>query len=117
MSLNYDQELDQYIIIDSLPMLLCQPIRKRRAKVFCGLANIGYNSTKKLYYYYGVKDSFVVTQDGYVYVITKASIYTTKEAEKLILNIQCYVLDDEGYIGKRLHDELKINGYVLWKSY
>lgn len=41
---------DQYMIIDSLPMPLCQPIRNRRAKVvFEGTANIGYNSTKKFY--------------------------------------------------------------------
>ena len=61
---------DQYMIIDSLPMPLCQPIRNRRAKVFEGTANIGYNSTKK-FYYYGFKGHFAVSQDGYVlgYVI------------------------------------------------
>lgn len=56
---------DQYMIIDSLPMPLCQPIRNRRAKVFEGTANIGYNSTKK-FYYYGFKGHFAVSQDGYV---------------------------------------------------
>ena len=78
------------MIIDSLPMPLCQPIRNRKAKVFEGTANIGYNSAKK-FYYYGFKGHFSVSQDGYVlgYVITEASI----------------------------HDALKIDGYILWTPY
>ncbi|MBT9065327.1 transposase, partial [Lactobacillus delbrueckii subsp. bulgaricus] len=106
---------DQYMIIDSLPMPLCQPIRNRRAKVFEGTANIGYNSTKK-FYYYGFKGHFAVSKDGYVlgYVITKASIHDAKEAEELILSTRHFILGDEGYIGKRLHDALKIDGYILW---
>lgn len=104
------------MIIDSLPMPLCQPIRNRRAKVFEGTANIGYNSTKK-FYYYGFKGHFAVSQDGYVlgYVITKASIHDAKEAEELILSPRPeghFILGDEGYIGKRLHDALKINSYI-----
>jgi hypothetical protein len=83
-------------------MPLCQPIRNRRAKVFEGTANIGYNSTKK-FYYYAFKGHFVVAQDRYVlgYVITKASIHDAK----LILSTcpeERYILGDEGYIGKRL---------------
>lgn len=110
---------DQYMIIDSLPMPLCQPIRNRRAKVFEGTANIGYNSTKK-FYYYGFKGH--VSQDGYVlgYVITKASIHDAKEAEELILSTRTeghFILGDEGYIGKRLHDALKIDGYIQWTPY
>ena len=112
---------DQYMIIDSLPMPLCQLIRNRRAKVFEGTANIGYNSTKK-FYYYGFKGHFAVSQDGYVlgYVITKASIHDAKEAEELILSTRPeghFILGDEGYIGKRLHDALKIEGYILWTPY
>lgn len=110
---------DQYMIIDSLPMPLCQPIRNRRAKVFEGTANIGYNSTKK-FYYYGFKGH--LSQDGYVlgYVITKASIHDAKEAEELIFSTRSeghFILGDEGYIGKRLHDALKIDGYILWTPY
>ena len=110
---------DQYMIIDSLPMPLCQPIRNRRAKVFEGTANIGYNSTKK-FYYYGFKGH--LSQDGYVlgYVITKASIHDAKEAEELIFSTRSeghFILGDEGYIGKRLHDALKIDGYILWAPY
>ncbi len=110
---------DQYMIIDSLPMPLCQLIRNRRAKVFEGTANIGYNSTKK-FYYYGFKGH--LSQDGYVlgYVITKASIHDAKEAEELIFSTRSeghFILGDEGYIGKRLHDALKIDGYILWAPY
>jgi hypothetical protein len=110
---------DQYMIIDSLSMPLCQPIRNRRAKVFEGTANIGYNSTKK-FYYYGFKGH--VPQDGYVlgYVIAKASIHDAQEAKELILSPRPeghFILGDEGYIGKRLHDALKIDGYILWTPY
>ncbi|MBT9052669.1 transposase, partial [Lactobacillus delbrueckii subsp. bulgaricus] len=84
--------------------------RNRRAKVFEGTANIGYNSTKK-FYYYGFKGHFAVSQDGYVLgcVITKASNHDAKEAEELILSTRHFILGDEGYIGKRLHDALKID--------
>ena len=110
---------DQYMIIDSLPMPLCQPIINLRAKVFEGTTNIGYNSTKK-FYYYGFKGH--LSQDGYVlgYVITKASIHDAKEAEELIFSTRSeghFILGDEGYIGKRLHDALKIDGYILWAPY
>ena len=80
-----------------------------------------YNSTKK-FYYYGFKGHFAVSQGGYVLgcVITKASIHDAKEAEELILSTRPeghFILGDEGYIGKRLHDALKIDGYILWTPY
>ena len=83
-----------------------------------------YNSTKK-FYYYGFKGHFAVAQGGYVlgYVITKASIHDAKEAKELILSARPeghFILGDEGYMGKRLHDTLKIDGYILrtpyWKN-
>ena len=96
---------DQYMIIDSLPMPLCQPIRNRRAKVFEGTANIGYNSTKK-FYYYGFKGH--VSQDGYVlgYVITKINIswyYFTKsgkmvKGKTVKSGAYTYTLNKSGYL-------------------
>ena len=35
------------LIIGSFPVPVCQPIRDRRAKIFRGYADIGYNATKK----------------------------------------------------------------------
>lgn len=62
---NYKVDLSSnLLIVDSLPMSLCQAIRNKRAKVFDGLTNIGYNSTKKIYYY-GFKGHFIVSDDGY----------------------------------------------------
>lgn len=37
----------QFLIIDSFPVPVCQPIRNYRAKIFRGYANIGYKATKK----------------------------------------------------------------------
>ena len=110
------------MIIDSFPIPVCQPIRNRRAKIFRGYANIGYKATKKIYYY-GFKVHALVSDDGYIlnYTVTKASIHDAKAAPELIENTveltNGYILGDEGYIGQRLHDQLKQKGYILWTPY
>ncbi|GFO98579.1 hypothetical protein LHEH8_03350 [Lactobacillus helveticus] len=74
----------QFLIIDSFPVPVCQPVRNYRLRIFRGSANIGYKATKKIYYY-GFKVHAIV--------------------------------GDEGYLGKRLHDQLKQMGYELWTPY
>ena len=63
----------QIAIIDSLPNPLCQKVRNKRAKIFPGLANIGYNATKNMYFY-GFKTHLAVTTNGYIlnYDVTSA---------------------------------------------
>lgn len=34
---------DTIVIIDSFPLLLCQPVRNHRVRIFKGVADIGYN--------------------------------------------------------------------------
>lgn len=65
-----------YTIIDSFPMSLCHPIRNHRATQLRSIANIGFNSAK-WQWYYGLKGSFEVTDQGVAvaYTITKASIH------------------------------------------
>lgn len=46
-----------YTITDSFPILWCQSIRNHRAKVLRSIANIGYNATKKQWFY-GLKGDF-----------------------------------------------------------
>ncbi|WP_302051084.1 transposase, partial [Lactobacillus helveticus] len=53
----------QFLIIDSFPAPVCQPIRNYRAKIFRGYANIGYKATKKIYFY-GFKVHAIVSDDG-----------------------------------------------------
>lgn len=69
----------KYTIIDSLPLPLCQPLRNKRCKVLTDYADIGYNATKKQYYY-GLKGSFEVGSDGYIwaYTLSKASKHDIK---------------------------------------
>ncbi|TDN07592.1 transposase, partial [Lactobacillus crispatus] len=55
----------QFLIIDSFPVPVCQPIRNYRAKIFRGYANIGYKATKKIYFY-GFKVHAIVSDDGYI---------------------------------------------------
>ena len=109
------------LIINSFPVPVCQPIRNRRAKIFRGYADIGYKATKKIYYY-GFKVHAIVSDDGYLldYIVTKASVHDAKETVELITNAHPdnrYLLGDEGYLGKNLHQRLEQMGYTLWTPY
>ena len=111
----------EFLIIDSFPVPVCQPIRNYRVKIFRGIADIGYKATKKIYYY-GFKVHVLVSDDGYVldYAVTRASVHDAKETTELMINahpINHYLLGDEGYLGKDLAAELKGMGYVLWTPY
>lgn len=97
----------QFLIIDSFPVPVCQPIRNYRARIFRGYANIGYKATKKVYYY-SFKVHAIVSNDGYIldYAVTKASVHDAKETVERMRNAhpanRC-LLGDEGYLGKELH--------------
>ena len=111
----------QFLIIGSFPVPVCQPVRNYRVRIFCGSANIGYKATKKIYYY-GVKVHAIVSDDGYVldYAVTRASVHEAKETVELMKKAHPanrYLLGDEGYLGKKLHDQLKQMGYELWTPY
>ena len=100
--LNQDVDLHgQFLIIDSFPVPVCHPVRNYRAKIFRGSTDIGYNATKKQYYY-GFKVQMIVSSDGYLlnYIVTKASVHDSKVAEELILNtmpLEHFLLADVGY--------------------
>ncbi|MDK6378238.1 IS982 family transposase, partial [Lactobacillus crispatus] len=50
-TLNREIDLSgRFMIVDSFPVLVCQPIRNRRVKIFKGYADIGYKATKKIFY-------------------------------------------------------------------
>lgn len=111
----------QFLIIDSFPVPVCQPVRNYRVRIFRGSANIGYKATKKIYYY-GFKVHAIVSDGGYIldYVVTKASVHDARETVELIENTHpsnYYLLGDEGYLGKELHQQLKQMGYELWTPY
>ena len=107
----------QFLIIDSFPVPVCQPVRNYRVRIFRGSANIGYKATKKIYYY-SFKVHAIVSDDGYVldYAVTRASVHDAKETVELMKNTHPanrYLLGNEGYLGQRLHDQLKQIGYEL----
>lgn len=108
----------QYLVIDSFPVPLCQPIRNHRVSIFQGIANVGYNATKRLYFY-GFKVHCIVSSDGYVlnYLVTKASIHDVTAAAELIANTnpkEPYLLGDVGYLSRHLTQDLQQAGYLLW---
>ncbi|TDN15734.1 IS982 family transposase, partial [Lactobacillus crispatus] len=111
----------EFLIIDSFPVPVCQPVCNYRVKIFQGVADIGYKATKKVYYY-GFKVHAIVSDDGYLldYAVTKASVHDAKETVELMINAHPanhYLLGDEGYLSKNLATNLKHMGYVLWTPY
>lgn len=109
----------QIAIIDSLPNPLCQKVRNRCTKIFPGLANLGYNATKDMYFY-GFKTHLAVTTNGYIlnYDVTSASVHDTQAATTLIAGCPCpFVLADVGYVGQELKEKFRKMGYLLWTPY
>jgi len=105
-----------YTIIDSFPMPLCHPIRNHRAKRLRSIANIGFNSTKKQWYY-GLKGSFEVTNQGVAvaYTITKASIHDINMVTTLVDQYPCrQILADTGYLSRKLKAQLAKIGINFW---
>ncbi len=50
-ALNTQISPDTIVIIDNFPLPLCQPVRNYRTRIFKGLADIGYNASKHLWFY------------------------------------------------------------------
>ncbi|MGG6842660.1 UNVERIFIED_CONTAM: IS982 family transposase [Streptococcus canis] len=107
---------DAIVIIDSFPLPLCQSVRNYRTRIFNGLADIGYNASKHLWFY-GFKVHMLVTLSGYIlnYVVTPASVHDIRAVDDLLENgRQAYVLADLGYLSRDLKDYLGQKGYHLW---
>lgn len=84
------------VIIDSFLLSLCQPVRNHRAHDFNELADIGYNSSKHLWFY-GFKVHMLVTLSGYIlnYVVKPSSVHDIRTVDDLLENCsQPYVLAD-----------------------
>ena len=100
----------------AIPLPLCQPIRNKRCKVLTDYADIGYNATKKQYYY-GLKGSFEVGSDGHIwaYTLSKASKHDIKMVEDLLRQYRCqYILADQGYLSNELKKKLEKEGIWFW---
>ena len=107
---------DTIVIMDSFPLTLCQSIRNHRARIFEGLADIGYNASKRLWFY-GFKVHMLVTLSGYIlnYVVTPASVHDIKVVDDLLEGCrQSVILADLGYLSQELKDNLERRGDHLW---
>ncbi|RRA77598.1 IS982 family transposase, partial [Streptococcus agalactiae] len=110
---------DRLAIIDSFPLPLCQPVRNHRATIFKGLADIGYNASKHLWFY-GFKVHMLVTLSGYIlnYVVTPASVHDIKVVYELLEGCkQLVILGDLGYLSSELKKDLEQEGYHLWTPF
>jgi hypothetical protein len=102
-------------IVDSFPSPFCKEIRNRRAKVLRSIAEIGYNSTKKMYYY-GVKISAAVTETGFpvAYVVSSPKIHDIQLLETLSDESSvAHILGDKGYISSSIQGKLAQKGVTV----
>ena len=60
-------DFDELVIIDSFPVLLCQPVRNHQAKVLKEVANIGYCASKNMWFY-GFKIHLAVTESAIFWI-------------------------------------------------
>lgn len=114
--LNQQIPADSIVIIDSFPLPLCQPVRNHRVKILNGLADIGYNASKQMWFY-GFKVHMLVTLSGYILndVVTPASVHDIRAVDELLENCrQPFILGDLGYLSQSLKEELIKRGYHLW---
>ena len=115
-AMNNQISSDTIAIVDSFPLPLCQSVRNHRASIFEGLADIGYNASKHLWFY-GFKVHILVTLSGHIlnYIVTSASVHDIKVVEDLLEGCQqSVILADLGYLSQALKDRLKQRGYHLW---
>lgn len=106
---------EQIGIIDSFPSPLCKPVRNRRAKLLDDIAEIGYNSTKKAYFY-GIKIHMIVTKTGFpiAYSVTSPTIHDVKVLETLSEEARLpNILGDKGYISRKTHEKLALKGITV----
>lgn len=107
---------DTIVIMDSFPLVLCQSVRNCRARIFEGLADIGYNASKHLWFY-GFKVHMLVTLSVSILndVVTSASVSDIKVVDDLLEGCQqSVILADLGYLSQELKDSLERRGYHLW---
>lgn len=110
---------NEIAIVDSFPLPLCQAVRNHRVSIFKGLADIGYNASKHLWFY-GFKVHMLVTLSGYIlnYVVTPASVHDVKAVHELLETYkQSVILGDSGYLSDELKQSLELEGYHLWTPF
>lgn len=75
-------------ILDSFPLALCQLVRNYRARILKRLADIGYNTSQKLWFY-GFKVHMLVTLFDYIlnYVTIPVSIHDVNVVDDLLDNL------------------------------
>ncbi|PEA86390.1 IS982 family transposase [Bacillus thuringiensis] len=102
-------------IVDSFPSPFCKEIRNRRAKVLGSIAEIGYDSTKEMYYY-GMKISAAVTESGFpiAYVVSSPKIHDVQLLETLVNEAPVsHILGDKGYISGSIQEKIARKGVTV----
>lgn len=80
------------------------------------IADIGYNKTKRMHYYYGVKLSFFVTESGFSvnYIESATSVHDIQMVKTLVQKTPFpQIIGDKGYLSKGLKTELVQIGITI----
>ena len=111
-----DADLDRHFIVDSFPLKLCHLQRLKSSRCpFEYCATVGYNASKKTYYY-GMKVHLATDLRGIprVIILTPAHVSDIEALEMMTVEIHKsnssglipIVIGDKGYVGKERADHL-----------
>ena len=98
--------------IDSSCLPVCHLKRSKRHKTFDAIADYGRTSVG---WFFGLKLHIVTNNLGELlaFKITRGNRHDCKEAQSLLKNLQGLAFGDKGYLGKKLFEELFVNGLKL----
>jgi len=98
--------------IDASGLPVCHLKRSKRHKVFEDIAKYGKTSVG---WFFGLKLHIIVNNEGQLiaFKITKGNKYDATEAVSLLKNLSGLTFGDKGYIGKKIFEELLLNGMKL----
>ncbi len=98
--------------IDASGLPVCHLKRSKRHKVFEDIAKYGKTSVG---WFFGPKLHIIVNNEGQLiaFKITKGNKYDATEAVSLLKNLSGLTFGDKGYIGKKIFEELLLNGMKL----
>lgn len=105
---------NEFLIVDSFPIPVCQFARANRCRRFRGQAAFGHDELVR-HTFYGFRCHILIRWPGIItrLVLTPANIHDLKALPELIENVQGLALGDRNYWSPQVVEELKGQGIQL----